>query len=181
MIPSLRPPSARRCVRKAPVDGDRGAGRRGLAGREEENGPRDVARGNARLQEVPIPVVFLEPFLVGPAPAHAFGTDLGPETGAALSLRENGVGGDHVDAYSEGRELERGHARKLMGGGLRCAVGAEARAWGENVLGGDEDDVAAAALTLEPFRRFAQEKERSLEVDRLEPPELLEVHPRQRR
>src|SRR5436305_983972 len=59
---------------------------------------------------------------------------VGPEA----RVPEDGVGVDDVHAYAEGRRLDGEHAGELELGGLGRAVGAEAGAGRQRVLGGDE-------------------------------------------
>ena len=61
-------------------------------------------------------------------------------------------------------------------GGLGGAIGAEFRSRHEDVLGGNQNDVAASSLHAEVARRFTQQQERSLGIHALDALECCQVH-----
>ena len=102
----------------------------------------------------------------GPTSAHR------PERHAPR--REHRVGRHHVHPHVVGGQLQTGDAGQLVSRRLGGAVGAEIGARGEDVLGRDQDDVAAGALPLEMPRRLGQHQQRPLDVHLLELAVLLQ-------
>ena len=128
------------------------------------------------LQEVPLPVVFLQSFPVESPGAHPVGSDLFPQTRSPGSVGEDGVRSHHVDPDVHPGQLQAGDSCQLVGGRLGGAVGAKAGAGSEDVLGGDQDHVSAGALEAKVPGRLREQVERPLDVYSLRFAKLPAVH-----
>ena len=104
----------------------------------------------------PVAVVLLE--RVGLDPVRG-GALLAPRRVPDPRALEDRVRVDRVDADPVGAALLRQAAREVQLGRLRRRVGRRVLAGDERVLGGDEDDAAAAPLALEHRERLARDEE----------------------
>ena len=71
--------SARRRIRQAAIDGNGRTGCRRLMGHKENHGPRDMLRGDPRLQQISPAIILFKTLFIKTAGLHAGRPDLRPQ------------------------------------------------------------------------------------------------------